>query len=151
MQRKSMQTYLGIGTNIGDKATNIEHCLELLQKDVGTLIRRSRIIESSPWGFVSEHSFLNVVVCMETSLSPFQLLDTTQGIERLMGRKEKSVAGNYHDRIIDIDILLYDNYHILSPTLTIPHPHIKERDFVYIPLQEILPNNHFFAAQLLQE
>lgn len=146
-----MQAYLGIGTNIGDKRANIERCLKLLGEYAGDIVRQSQIMESAPWGFDSENRFLNMAVCIETKLSPFQLLETTQRTEREMGRKEKSTDGIYHDRIIDIDILLYEDYHITSPTLTIPHPHILERDFVRCPLQEILPSNHFFMRKLLQE
>ena len=72
-----------------------------------------------------------------------ELLDVTQYIERKMGRKEKSVGGAYHDRIIDIDILLYDSLAISSDTLTVPHPLMKERKFVMVPLREILPQENF--------
>lgn len=140
-----MQAYLGIGTNTGDKKKNIERCLQLLERYAGVIVRQSQIIESAPWGFVSKNPFLNTVVCIETELSPFQLLETTQRTEQEMGRKEKSTNGVYHDRIIDIDILLYEDYQISSPTLTIPHPLIQERDFVRLPLQEILPQGHFLC------
>lgn len=70
--------------------------------------------------------------------SPLELLDETQKIERDLGRNHKSVNGQYQDRIIDIDILLYDDLHISTPRLTIPHPHMHERDFVLIPLKEII-------------
>jgi 2-amino-4-hydroxy-6-hydroxymethyldihydropteridine diphosphokinase len=75
---------------------------------------------------------------METTLEPLEVLAETQKIEREMGRTIKSVNGEYHDRIIDIDILLYDDLHINTPQLTIPHPLMEERDFVMIPLREIL-------------
>ncbi len=146
-----MFAYLGIGTNLGDKATNINQCLCLLEKEAGTIVRRSNCIESSAWGFASEHTFLNMVVCINTPLSPYQLLETTQQIEQEMGRTDKTVNGLYHDRLIDIDILLYEDYHITSPELTIPHPLITKRPFVYRPLKEILPHNHFFMQNLLQE
>ena len=71
-----------------------------------------------------------------------EVLSTTQEIERQMGRTQKSVGGVYHDRIIDIDILLYDNLHMQSEELTLPHPHIGERPFVYEPLNEILLTTH---------
>ena len=77
-------------------------------------------------------------MCCETALSPFDLLHGTQAIERDMGRLSKSVGGVYHDRIIDIDILVYDDIHIETPELTIPHPRMNERDFVLKPLKEIM-------------
>ena len=75
---------------------------------------------------------------VQTSLSPEAVLDVTQDIERRLGRTLKSVDGQYHDRPIDIDMLMYDNLHLSTPRLTLPHPHMHERDFVMIPLREIL-------------
>lgn len=106
---------------------------------VGKVVRTSRFIETEPWGFVSEHRFLNACICVETLLSPRQVLEATQRIERQLGRKRKSENGVYHDRPIDIDILLFDDMHINEPDLVIPHPLMQERDFVMIPLREILP------------
>ena len=87
---------------------------------------------------VSENSFLNAAVRVVTALSPEELLQETQQIELFMGRTQKSNGGQYHDRVIDIDILLYDDLSLSTPTLTIPHPLMNERDFVLIPLKEIL-------------
>jgi 2-amino-4-hydroxy-6-hydroxymethyldihydropteridine diphosphokinase len=78
------------------------------------------------------------VICVETELSPRQLLAETQRIERLMGRTSKSRGGEYHDRVIDIDILLYGNEIINEPDLVIPHPLMKEREFVMKPLEEVM-------------
>ncbi len=146
-----MFAYLGIGTNLGDKSMNINRCLHLLGEKAGTVVRCSHNMESPAWGFRSRNTFLNMVVCIDTTLSPYQLLSTTQQIEKEMGRTDKTANGVYHDRLIDIDILLYEDYHISSPELTIPHPFISQRAFVYIPLKEILPHNHFFMQNLLQE
>ena len=93
--------------------------------------------ESKPWGFRSDHDFLNCVVCVSTTLTPRRLLLATQRIERNMGRTQKSTDGTYHDRIIDIDILLYDDLNIAEPDLVIPHPLMHERPFVMEPLNEI--------------
>ena len=87
-----------------------------------------------------DNHFVNAVVACETSLSPLRLLKETQAIEREMGRTQKSVNGVYHDRIIDIDILLYDDLRIDYPNLKIPHPLMHQRDFVMIPLAEVLPH-----------
>lgn len=105
---------------------------------IGAIKAQSAFLQTAPWGFESKNSFLNAAVRVETDLSPFAVLRITQDIERRMGRTHKSVGGIYHDRIIDIDILLYDDLHLSTPELTIPHPHINERDFVLIPLSQII-------------
>ena len=130
--------YLSLGTNLGSREDNLERALHLLQEQVGALLRRSSVHETEPWGFESSHMFLNLCVCMATSLSPLQLLATTKQIERQLGRTQKSAHGHYADRLIDIDILLYDDAHINEPGLVIPHPHMYEREFVMMPLNEIL-------------
>ena len=130
--------YLSLGTNLGSREYNLERALHLLQEQVGALLRRSSVHETTPWGFESSHMFLNLCVCMATSLSPLQLLATTKQIERQLGRTQKSAHGHYADRLIDIDILLYDDAHINEPGLVIPHPHMYEREFVMMPLNEIL-------------
>ena len=104
---------------------------------VGRVLRQSSFIETEPWGFESEHKFMNAVILCETIKTPRELLLLTQQIERDMGRKKKSVSGGYADRPIDIDILLYDDLTIDEPDLKIPHPLMHERDFVMIPLNEI--------------
>lgn len=113
--------------------------VEEIAKRVGEVTSRSAFHASEPWGFESENSFLNAVCCVSTDLAPMELLHVTQEIERSLGRIKKSVNGIYSDRIIDIDILLYDDWHIDTPELTIPHPLMWERDFVMIPLREIAP------------
>ena len=137
-----MQTiYLSLGTNLGSREDNLERALRLLQEQVGALLRRSSVHETTPWGFESSHMFLNLCVCMATSLSPLQLLATTKQIERQLGRTQKSAHGHYADRLIDIDILLYDDAHVNESDLIIPHPHMYERDFVMLPLNEILDDS----------
>ena len=134
-----MKTYLGIGTNLGNRTANIDQAVEMIGKQAGTLLACSSYIETAPWGFQSRHPFLNAVVAIDTPHSPHELLRITQSIEREMGRTHKTVNGNYTDRIIDIDILLYGEEVIHTPDLIIPHPLILQRDFVYIPLFEIAP------------
>lgn len=131
--------YLGLGSNLGDKASNIRLALEKIKELVGDVVRQSTLYVTQPWGFESENSFVNAVVCCHTVLSPRKLLAATQKIERDLGRTEKSENGIYHDRVIDIDILLYDHRHISYPDLKIPHPLMLERDFVMTPLREIMP------------
>ena len=131
--------YLSLGSNLGDRHATMQSAILLLGKQAGTVDRVSSAIETEPWGFVSEHQFLNACICVETLLSPRQVLEATQCIERQLGRERKSENGVYHDRPIDIDILLFDDMHINEPDLVIPHPLMLERDFVMIPLREILP------------
>ena len=135
------KVYLGLGSNLGDRNAHIEQAIALIHERVGEVVRRSSFIETEPWGFESENKFLNGVILCETELTPRQLLKTTQKIERELGRKKKSASSHishlYHDRPIDIDILLYDDLTIDEPDLKIPHPLMEQRDFVMIPLREI--------------
>ena len=134
------QVYLGLGTNLGDKEANLKAAIEEIRKRVGEIASLSAFYASEPWGFESENSFLNAVWCVISDFSPAEILSITQDIERELGRKTKSVGGIYSDRMIDIDILLYDDLQIHTPELTIPHPLMWERDFVMIPLREIAPH-----------
>ena len=130
--------YLGLGSNLGNKEQNLNDVILQLSLEVGNVIGQSSFFHSKPWGFASENEFANAVVLIETGLSPFDLLNKTQEMEKQLGRTSKT-STDYSDRIIDIDILLYDNLIIDQPTLKIPHPHIAERDFVLLPLIEIAP------------
>ncbi|WP_302423177.1 2-amino-4-hydroxy-6-hydroxymethyldihydropteridine diphosphokinase [uncultured Prevotella sp.] len=130
--------YLSLGSNLGDRHATMQSAILLLGKQAGSVDRVSSAIETEPWGFKSANKFLNMCVRITTTLSPEQLLATTKDIELQLGRTTKSVNGQYHDRPIDIDILTYDDLHINTPSLTLPHPHMHERDFVMIPLREIL-------------
>ena len=131
--------YLALGTNIGNKRRNMITAAALLAERVGDVLALSGFYETEPWGFQSENTFLNAALQLDTSLSPLELLKATQEIEIEMGRTQKS-NGAYHDRIIDIDILLYDNLVLQTPELTLPHPLMHERLFVMEPLAEIAPN-----------
>ena len=136
------QVYLGLGSNIGDRRQCIADAIRLISERVGIVLRQSSLIETEPWGFNSENRFLNGVILCETSLTPRQVLKATQKIERALGRRQKSIGADtdvpvYHDRPIDIDILLYDDLSVDEPDLKIPHPLMYERDFVMIPLNEI--------------
>lgn len=130
--------YLGLGTNLGDKRKNLNDAIRMLENLVGEVEKVSSVIETEPEGFKSDNMFLNAVVKVRTTLSPFEILDVTQDVEKSLGRKEKSSNGIYHDRVIDIDILLYDDINISTPRLVIPHPRMTQRDFVMTPLAEIL-------------
>lgn len=132
------QLYLSLGTNLGNRKANIREAIEKIQEQIGDIVRQSALYETKPWGFSSPNDFINACVRVDTSLSPRQVLLATQQIEREMGRTIKSEKGEYHDRIIDIDILLYDDVQVEEPDLKIPHPLMNEREFVMVPLKEIL-------------
>lgn len=136
-----MLIYFGIGTNLGNREENLRTAVQFLHERVGECLACSSIYRSAPQGFVSENEFANIVAVCETNYSPEEILVITQQIECDMGRKQKSMDGVYHDRIIDIDLLLVQNAEVFvvlkTDTLTIPHPRMQERDFVQIPLHEI--------------
>jgi len=130
------QVYLALGSNLGNKNENLERAISLLSEKVGEIISVSSFYRSEPCGFDSENDFLNAVVLVKTVLDVNSLLVQTQEIEKEMGRKAKSVE-SYADRIIDIDILFYNDLVLKTAELKIPHPLLQERDFVLIPLLEI--------------
>ena len=130
--------YLGLGSNLGDKQQNIAMAVEKIEELIGHVECQSALHITEPWGFQSDNLFVNAAVKCVTILSPHEVLEKTKDIERQMGRTTKSVDGTYKDRIIDIDILLYDDMEINDPDLVIPHPLMHQRDFVMKPLNEII-------------
>lgn len=131
--------YLGLGTNLGNKEQNLNNAVKSISMRIGDIVRLSSFIVTKPRGFESKNNFLDAVVLVDTNYSPNELLEKTQEIEIDLGRFEKS-SSTYSDRVIDIDILFYDQLIINQLTLKIPHPLIIERDFVLIPLSEIAPD-----------
>ena len=133
--------YLSLGSNLGDRETNIRQALALIDERVGSVYRVSSYIETDPVGFQSSNTFINVVCLVHTMMSPMACLRETQKIETEMGRTQKSINPDgsltYKDRLIDIDLLTYDQLVLNTPELTLPHPRMHERDFVLIPLREI--------------
>ena len=128
---------MSLGTNLGQKEENLQKAVEKINEKIGEVTSLSSFYETAPWGFDSENSFLNAAVCVLTAYQPLEVLEQTQLIERELGRTMKSKDGVYHDRLIDIDILLYDDLILQTPELTIPHPLMTERSFVMDPLCEI--------------
>lgn len=131
---------IALGSNLGNRDFYLNMALCLIGWEVGKVVQRSSVIETPSWGFDSD-PFLNQVVVVETDLEPIALLDVLQDIERRLGRTEKSSVVDdkpvYHARTIDLDILDYDRMRYHDDRLTLPHPHIAERDFVLIPLREL--------------
>ncbi len=148
--------YLSLGTNLGNKRENLTRAIGLLSLALGKCAAVSQFIGTQPWGFESDNSFLNCAVAFDTELSPLEVLNITERIERELGRTHKSHEGDYSDRIIDIDILLYGNDTIETQRLTIPHPLMHLRSFVLEPLAEIAseaihPTTGKSIGQLLAE
>ena len=103
------QVYLSLGTNLGNRKRNIREAIDKIGEQIGVVKRQSALYETKPWGYSSPNDFINACVLVLTPMAPRQVLEATQRIEREMGRTLKSVDGEYHDRIIDIDILLVDD------------------------------------------
>jgi len=127
------RAYVGIGTNLGDRIANIERALEATSA-LGAIVRQSSIYRTKPWGNPNQPWFANVVILLETKLSPRDLLAALQRVEKNMGRAETERWG---PRVIDLDLLLYDDLEIDEPDLRVPHAHLHERAFVLVPLAEI--------------
>ena len=132
-----MKLLVSLGSNIGDKQQNIERAIALIDNKIGSVVKKSSFYTTEPVGFTSDNYFINAAIEVKTNLPIYRILKITQKIERLMGRTQKSSKGVYHDRVIDIDILIYGNKKIHSARLTVPHPRMYERDFVMQPLREI--------------
>ena len=130
--------YLGLGSNIGARHEMIEKAIKLIAEQVGDVVLQSALYETEPWGFNSKNLFINGAIACQTALSPLEVLQKTQTIEKQLGRSHKTKNGEYEDRVIDIDILLYDDLHLTHSQVVIPHPHIANRPFVYQPLCDIL-------------
>jgi len=132
--------YLGLGSNLGDKKANIKQALALISERTGKVLALSGLYETSPWGYESQETYLNMAIKVETGLTPEELLEATKDIERLIGRLDKTISDRYCDRMIDIDILLYDDLILDTPNLVIPHPLMHLRPFAIQPLNEIAPD-----------
>ena len=135
---------LSIGTNIGDREQNIKNAVKALG-EIGKVTAISPIYTSEPWGFESENGFYNIALTIESELLPLDLLRETQRIEKELGRTAKTTT-EYADRVIDIDIIDYDNQIIkitqqstVNNLLTLPHPLMHLRNFVLYPLADIAP------------
>ena len=127
-------SYIGIGSNLGNREENCERAIKLLEAGNIIVKKRSSIIETEPWGVEDQPKFINMAVEIETDLEPEELMSLLKKIECEIGR---SPAERWGPREIDLDILLYDDLIIKTPELEIPHPHIAEREFVLKSLAEI--------------
>lgn len=132
-----MEIVLGFGSNLGNREEFINTSYKLLEERLGIMIKKSLFIETLAWGFESENKFLNSVAIFQTDKTPIEALRICNQIEKELGRVRE--GHTYQNRTIDIDILFYDDIILNTPELIIPHPLIQKRDFVLIPLKEILP------------
>ncbi len=128
--------FLCLGSNLGNRAANLHTAIAAMAAEI-PLVQQSSIYETEPWGYTDQPAFLNQAIRGTTHLEPMDLLAFLKKIERTHGRSETFRFG---PRIIDLDILLYDDLVMDSPVLTIPHPRLTERAFVLIPLAEIAPD-----------
>lgn len=125
--------YLALGSNLGDRLENLKAAVSALEPDIHPRCC-SAVYETPPWGYLDQPQFLNQVVQAETDLEPADLLRRLKAIEAQLGRQE---TFRYGPRLIDLDILFYDDLVIESPPLIIPHPRMQERAFVLVPLAEL--------------
>ena len=130
--------YLSLGSNLDDREANVRKALDHLAANPGIRVKKvSSLYETAPIGVTEQGDFINAVVWIETDLNPRNLLDAILDIEKIVGRVRNLRGG---PRVIDIDILLYDDVEISTLELTIPHPEMMNRAFVLIPLAEIAPD-----------
>ncbi|MCB0574091.1 MAG: 2-amino-4-hydroxy-6-hydroxymethyldihydropteridine diphosphokinase [Saprospiraceae bacterium] len=137
LDKKYINVYLGLGSNVGNRAVNLEKAIQLISKNIGKVARKSHVYETEPWGNREQDLFLNQVIMINTILDPRELLDKISRIERELGRERVEKWG---PRVLDIDILLYGKRVIRDKGLEIPHPEMHKRAFVLVPLMEIAPD-----------
>ena len=138
MQNSNLQTvYLLLGSNLGNSKEILDKAIELIGHKVGVIISQSNNYETKPWGVTDQPNFLNLALVVHTKLKPLEILEQTQFIENQLGRIRKEKWGA---RLIDIDIIFYENEIMDEPNLKVPHPLMQERDFVLTPLAEIAPD-----------
>ncbi len=139
---KEKHVVIALGSNLGDKTENLRLALKEIESNIGKIDRVSQFLESEPWVFESENSFLNACLTCYTRLSPHQLLAKLKNIEQQLGRIKNQTT--YEDRCIDLDLIFYHDERIETSDLIVPHPHFKTRTFVMNPLLEICTQKDVF-------
>jgi len=144
----SADVYIGLGANLGNPLTTFEKCLPLIE-GYSEIISKSKIYRSAPFGYADQPSFINAALRIETNLPPLDLLKKLQETEKALGKK---VIRKNGPRVIDLDLLLYDDLSIESEELLLPHPRILDRDFVLRPLHDLNPelSHPFWAPKTLK-
>lgn len=143
--------FLLLGTNLGDKSQNLANAMTLIRENIGAIRQKSTVYKTAAWGKTDQPDFFNMAIEVVTLLAPLEVLQMTQQIEKQMGREKREHWG---ERLIDIDILLFEDIRVNTPALTIPHPELINRRFALVPLHEIAatlvhPIHHQSIAQLL--
>lgn len=133
------KAYLSLGSNLGDKTSFLRSAIDQINRSCGKVEACSSFYSSAPWGFESSNDFINIAIILNTSFAPEKLLHRLQKIEILAGRTKKS-DNYYHDRVLDIDIICFDDMIKNTPDLIIPHPHMQSRRFVLQPFADIAPH-----------
>lgn len=128
--------YLLLGANLGDRIQTLQQATALIAERVGPIRQQSALYETAPWGLTDQPTFLNQVLVVDTTLTPEAALTQTQAIEQVLGRVRHEKWGA---RLIDIDMLYYDQLILRTETLTIPHPYLHQRRFTLVPLAEVAP------------
>jgi len=131
--------YLCLGSNLGQREEYFRRVMEEIEERIGPIVARSALYETEAWGYESGNKFLNACIAIKTELYPMDCLRYIKESESRLGRF-RSTENNYTDRVIDVDILFYDNLVIDEPGLVIPHPRMHDRSFVLVPLSEIAPD-----------
>jgi 2-amino-4-hydroxy-6-hydroxymethyldihydropteridine diphosphokinase len=135
-ESKSHKVYIALGTNLGNRLENLKTALKLLLPEV-RVIKASPVYETPPWGYLNQADFLNQVIEAETDLTPEELLVYLKGLEAQIGRR---ASFKYGPRLIDLDILFYEDLILETAHLSIPHPRMHERSFVLVPLADLNPD-----------
>ncbi len=136
-----MKTYLLLGSNMGNRAQNLLLAKNFIINKIGGITAESKVYETEPWKMPDEETwFLNQAICVETDLQPDELLKTIKTYESQNGRQNVPNRKIYESRVIDIDILFYEDEIINTEVLTIPHPLLHSRKFVLLPLNDMAPD-----------
>lgn len=148
-----MRVFLSLGGNLGNTQEIFERCYPMIENKVGPIIEQSSLYRTAAWGLTEQADFINQVILLESDLRPEEILTEIQAIEQALGRERKITWG---PRTLDLDILFIDQQIIQKTDLQVPHPHIQDRKFILIPMQEIAgtyehPVFHKTMIQLLQE
>ena len=133
------QVVLGLGGNVGNVVETLKASLVLIDTQIGKIDLKSNLYKTQAWGEEDQPDFLNMVISCNTSLMPEQVLENCLIIEKQLGRNRIGVK-KWRERLIDVDVLFYDDVIINTIDLILPHPYLHQRNFVLYPLTEILPN-----------
>jgi len=132
------KVFLSLGSNQGDRLNILAEATKLIDNLIGRMVLCSAVVESEPWGFIADTSFYNMVIVIETQYSPNHVLTKLLDIEKTLGRI-RTDSNAYSSRVIDLDMLFYDNQVIDNENLTVPHPRLHLRKFVLKPLASVAP------------